>query len=238
MKQAIPILLGCLFCLVSTVALCASDDVRDESVLCAGTDDPAGVPCDDLNACGSADTCDDGHGCAGDMCCPESECLDVIDSCPPDRDGDGVIDALDNCPAASNDSLLDTDQDGFGDVCDDCPALYNPGQNPDDCLQAAHEITVIRSSAPAKGSGTIYWTTTHEFDISGFNVQGQERDGTYARLNPRPIPCLQCITGQGASYAFTVPKLKSGRNLLIQVLGGTGDLIGIFRPPPGPQRPD
>jgi hypothetical protein len=182
-----------------------------------------GISCEDQDACAVnrcnpatgcehiARSCDDGNVCTIDRCDPVSGCMHVIDSRPPDGDGDAVTDA-----------------------CDNCPALYNPGQNPDDCLQAAHELTVSRSSDSGKGSGTINWTTTHEFNISGFNVQGQENDGTYARLNPTPIPCLQCMTGQGATYAFTVPKLKSGRNVFIQMLGGTGDLIGIFGPASGP----
>ena len=219
MRQALPILLGCLLCLFATDTLhgeVVSPDPVTPVVACAD--------CNDDNACtlDSCDTtrgvcghdllnCDDGDACTTDHCDPVSGCMHVIDSRSPDGDGDAVTDA-----------------------CDNCPTLYNPGQNPDDCLQAAHELTVSRSSASGKGSGTINWTTTHEFNISGFNVQGQERDGTYARLNPTPIPCLQCITGQGATYAFTIPKLKSGRNLFIQMLGGTGALIGIFGPAPDP----
>ena len=35
-----------------------------------------------------------------------------------DIDGDGYIDAIDNCPNVANQNQLDTDQDGMGDVCD------------------------------------------------------------------------------------------------------------------------
>jgi len=38
---------------------------------------------------------------------------------PPDRDGDGVLDADDNCPNTSNLEQTDTDDDGLGDACDD-----------------------------------------------------------------------------------------------------------------------
>jgi hypothetical protein len=52
---------------------------------------------------------------------------------PGDADGDGVIDALDNCPGVSNPVQLDTDFDSHGDDCDNCPAVFNPNQNPGDC---------------------------------------------------------------------------------------------------------
>ncbi len=41
---------------------------------------------------------------------------------PPDADGDGIPDVLDNCSLAPNNfgspASCDTDQDGFGNVCD------------------------------------------------------------------------------------------------------------------------
>ncbi|MEJ2465394.1 MAG: thrombospondin type 3 repeat-containing protein [Candidatus Thiodiazotropha sp.] len=60
-----------------------------------------------------------------------------------DTDGDGVADALDNCPAIANSGQADTDGDGIGDACDaltdtdgdgvsddldNCPAVANAGQ--------------------------------------------------------------------------------------------------------------
>jgi hypothetical protein len=37
---------------------------------------------------------------------------------PPDADGDGVPDALDNCTLVSNPDQLDADADGYGNICD------------------------------------------------------------------------------------------------------------------------
>jgi hypothetical protein len=45
-----------------------------------------------------------------------------------DTDGDGVINASDNCPNTPNADQADGDGDGVGDVCDNCRAVFNPTQ--------------------------------------------------------------------------------------------------------------
>lgn len=58
-----------------------------------------------------------------------------------DSDGDGLVDTVDNCPAAANANQMDTDGDGMGDACDtdddedgvadlndNCPFVANPDQ--------------------------------------------------------------------------------------------------------------
>jgi Tol biopolymer transport system component len=47
----------------------------------------------------------------------------------PDSDGDGMVDACDNCPLDTNLYQIDTDGDGLGDACDPCP---DDPQNDDD----------------------------------------------------------------------------------------------------------
>lgn len=47
---------------------------------------------------------------------------------PDDADGDGVLDADDNCPQTYNSDQADGDDDTVGDVCDNCVATQNPDQ--------------------------------------------------------------------------------------------------------------
>jgi YVTN family beta-propeller protein len=52
----------------------------------------------------------------------------AVDEPCPDSDGDGVSDAVDNCPGTSNADQADSDGDGRGDACDNCPNVSNPDQ--------------------------------------------------------------------------------------------------------------
>jgi subtilisin-like proprotein convertase family protein len=48
---------------------------------------------------------------------------------PPDADGDGVSDIVDNCPTTVNPNQADGDSDGVGNVCDNCPVNANSTQD-------------------------------------------------------------------------------------------------------------
>lgn len=47
---------------------------------------------------------------------------------PGDFDGDGLLDANDNCRKVANPDQADVDGDGVGDVCDNCQFVANPAQ--------------------------------------------------------------------------------------------------------------
>jgi hypothetical protein len=49
-----------------------------------------------------------------------------------DNDGDGIDDAVDNCPTTFNPGQADADGDGLGDVCDNCPQSTNVAQTDSD----------------------------------------------------------------------------------------------------------
>lgn len=93
---------------------------------------PAGAPCAPL---GAAERCPSGLQCVtrdGVETCeangagPDAEVPDAIDAPTDaagdgDRDGDDVLDAVDNCADVANASQADEDGDDLGDVCDPCP---------------------------------------------------------------------------------------------------------------------
>jgi cysteine-rich repeat protein len=95
---------------------------------------PLASRCKRLPYCGDGEVdvgeaCDDGNARAGDGCagcavedgwiCDEDGCRpdEPTGPQPGDRDGDGVIDGLDNCPDDANPDQADRDDDGVGDVC-------------------------------------------------------------------------------------------------------------------------
>lgn len=87
-----------------------------------------GLPCAD-----EAPRCPDGLVCVqqptGIETCEEDG------GGPPvigDRDGDGIVDQVDNCPDDRNVEQADEDVDGKGDVCDACPPFASDGDEDSD----------------------------------------------------------------------------------------------------------
>jgi len=86
-----------------------------------------GVPCNELSACPV------GQACVAGVCGGLAVGVDAaveVDAAPAsdgpsgsivDRDGDGVADAVDNCPDVANPDQGNEDGDKFGDACDPCP---------------------------------------------------------------------------------------------------------------------
>ncbi len=74
---------------------------------------------------------------------------------PPDGDHDGIADAGDNCPAASNVRQEDVDGDGIGDACDNCAAVANPDQLPGDACGLLEIQSMRIAIAKTPGEDTI-----------------------------------------------------------------------------------
>jgi hypothetical protein len=88
----------------------------------------------------------DGIGDACDNCPTWSNPTQDAAACL-DSDGDGVVDAIDNCTYIPNADQADADLDGVGDACDNCPVTWNPTQTDSDKGAST-------AYAHASGSGT------------------------------------------------------------------------------------
>ncbi|HXU11736.1 MAG TPA: VCBS repeat-containing protein [Candidatus Binatia bacterium] len=83
------------------------------------------------------------------------------------------------------------------------------------------DVSFTNSSPLSKGSGTVFWTTDAERDLVGFNIVVKDH-ARRTLLNNVPIRCEECSTGSSHTYAYYVPKHKSGRDLYIEAIHRDG----------------
>jgi cytosine/adenosine deaminase-related metal-dependent hydrolase len=74
-----------------------------------------------------SDVDNDGVGDACDVCPTQGATIACGPIDPDDVDGDGFVNAEDNCPYVENADQADGDSDFIGDLCDPCPEAANPG---------------------------------------------------------------------------------------------------------------
>jgi len=90
-------------------------------------------------------------------------------------------------------------------------------------------LVITFTSTLGKGSGTVFWSTSAEIDLSGFNIVTIDSKGTRTQQNLTKIGCEECVTGAGHPYSFVVPKHKSGHNIYIEMLRING-IVQVFGP--------
>jgi hypothetical protein len=131
---------------------------------------------------------------------------------PHDEDGDGIVDACDNCPAVANANQADVTEinvrafaDGVGDACDP-----RPGVGGDD-LRAFYSFASDAQATAWTGtgwsisgdelhaSGTATWTITRAFAGDGYLVRAEITSLTAAAPNAFVI----AIDGDGISAGAT-----------------------------------
>jgi len=99
-------------------------------------------------------------------------------ACPDDGDGDGVCDALDNCPAVANAGQSDIDGDLAGDACDDADAALALA-----VLQIKSDTSTASDNGSVKVKGTFGVAPPNDvlFAANGLRlrVQALGLDATY-----------------------------------------------------------
>lgn len=160
--------------------------------ICNGRDDNCDGSIDEGFGTGAA--CTSGLGVcavAGVTACAADGSL-FCDSPPPGTPSPEVCDGLDN----------------------DCDGVIDDGL---DCRPTIVAECVSFTSPLGKGSGTVSWRTELETGVTGFNVIQIDSRGARIQLNPALIPCEECVTRKGHTYAFFVPKHKSGQSIYIEM---------------------
>jgi hypothetical protein len=123
---------------------------------------------------------------------------------PPDADGDGVPNGVDNCVLVPNPDQQDADGDGVGDACDNCPNDFNAFQTnvcgrasalaPDGTIALSLKRVRMRAAPSGRIQVTGVLDTT---DIGGV-------DGLRAALR-RPVPVApSTLIREGNTFAFNV----------------------------------
>jgi hypothetical protein len=144
------------------------------------------------------------------------------DENPPDTDGDGLADELDNCDIVANPDQADADADGLGDACDsnafvptvltaasggtgtEGDTLTVSGAFADADAGTVLELTADNSAGDFtdNGDGTWTWTLPTTDDVAATSVIVTAADGehqvtdtfTYSAINAAPV--ISAVTQQ------------------------------------------
>ena len=148
--------------------------------------------------------------------------LDII----TDTDGDGILDATDNCPLIANPLQEDTDGDGVGDVCDNCASISNPVQTDadadnygaacdcNDLNPAVHVAPVTQTVIPVDQE--ICYNGDAIVTLTGTQV-GYDY---YLRIDPMNTIVDGPVAGTGGSITLSALGLTSGETYNVYATGG------------------
>jgi hypothetical protein len=200
---------------------------------CYGPHAATGAPCDP-----ALDNCPGGQMClaqgGGYFCLDQASGIDAapgdgaladtsIDGPPDDVDGDGVLNAADNCPTKANPTQVNEDGDPLGDACDPCPPY------PDNTDGDTDGVGDLCDPNPTTGGDQMAlfegfadgipasWVNVGGWTASGGNAVIVSSDGGIEYLGA-PMPAA---TARGTATAAVVPD---------QLFGTGGKSFGVTNP--------
>ncbi|MBW2233100.1 MAG: thrombospondin type 3 repeat-containing protein [Deltaproteobacteria bacterium] len=144
--------------------------------------------------------------------------------CPPDSDGDGVEDAIDNCPTDPNPLQEDGDSDTVGDVCDNCPGLDNLDQADAD----GDSVGDLCDNCPADGNPI---QTDDDGDTYGAACDCDDTNPALWECNTPVGPGPVTVTDPTDTVTVIIPDVTQGGDTTVTVIdcndltGGTGIAI-------------
>lgn len=146
----------------------------------------------------------------------------VSDGPPGDIDGDGVIDALDNCPDKPNPTQANEDGDALGDACDPCPPYTDNTDTDGDGVgdlcdprptMAGDQIALFEGFADGIPAS---WVNMGGWTASGGDAAVVSSDGGIEYLGP-PMTA----SARGTSSMAFVPET---------LFGTSGKALGVTNP--------
>lgn len=122
--------------------------------------------------------------------------LSGLTGCPPqqDSDGDGVVDAQDNCINSPNADQADADGDGVGDACDNCVNVSNANQ----------------ADADGDGIGDACDRLSGESRSSTIAITSDNRHVVVVNRDANSVSVIQVKSGSGADTDLKVAEIPVG----------------------------
>ncbi len=142
----------------------------------------------------------------GDVCdpCPrDANSTTCTTFNPNDLDGDGRLNAADNCPADPNPNQEDGDGDLKGDACDPCPAYSNPGAAA--CLATIYQLKTPGSALVGQRI-QLEESVVTAVGASGFFLQVLPSDGGSSPPEWSGIFAYRPASGLDAGDRVVIPE--------------------------------
>ena len=150
-----------------------------------------------------------------------------------DTDGDGIYDAIDNCPSTANIDQVDSDNDGIGDVCDDVNFTAQPCVNgfadiyPCDGYDLIGYLSLEDLSIPSSEigglSGNDSWGWTDSEDGKEYALIGLSSHAAFVDIsNPNNMKLIGVLPTATVNSSWRDIKVYDNHAFIVSEAGSHG----------------